>query len=207
MPAPVEVQFIFGIRSRYSYLAATQIDRLERETGARVAWRCVASAELMAAAGYRPFEGKPASGQYDWAYRRRDAAAWAEYYGVPFREPAEPMADASRSTLACVAAERMGSAASYSKRLFRIYFADGRDPLGDAALTAEAAALGLDRRRFATLLADPETERFHRATIERARAAGVFGVPTFIVGSRIFWGNDRLPLLRQHIARVKAETD
>jgi 2-hydroxychromene-2-carboxylate isomerase len=205
MPSPIEVRFIFGIRSRYSYLAATQIERLERETGARVSWHCVESGALMAAAGYRPFGGSPTSGQYQWPYRRQDAAAWAAYYGVPFREPAAPMADASRSSLACVAAERMGAAAPYARRLFARYFAEGRDPLDDAALAGEAAALGLDRREFESLLADPETERVHRASIDRARAAGAFGVPSFLLGDRLFWGNDRIPLLRQHIAQLKAE--
>jgi 2-hydroxychromene-2-carboxylate isomerase len=205
MPSPIAIDFVFGIRSRYSYLAATQIERLERETGAAVRWRCVGSAELMAAAGYRPFEGEPSSGQYDWGYRRRDAEAWAEFYGVPYREPANPMADARRSTLACVAAERMGAAAEFARRLFALYFVAGRDPLDAAGLAEEAAACGFDRRRFEQALADPATERQHAATIEEARAAGAFGVPSFILGGRVFWGNDRIPLLRQHVARVKAE--
>lgn len=206
MRVPIAIDFVFGIRSRYSYLASTQIERLERETGVRFRWRCVRSAELMAAAGYRPFEGKPSSGQYDWDYRRRDAEAWAEFYGVPYREPPNPMADGRRSTLACVAAERMGGAAAFSRRLFTRYFAEERDPLDAAGLVAEAAAVGLDRKRFEQALADPETERHYAENIEEARAAGTFGVPSFILGGRLFWGNDRIPLLRQHIARVKAES-
>jgi len=27
-------------------------------------------------------------------------------------------------------------------------------------------------------------------------AAGVFGVPSFVVGDRVYFGNDRLPILR-----------
>ena len=136
MPSPIEVQFFFSIRSRYSYLASTQIERLERETGARIVWRCLASAELMAASGYRPFEGTATSGQYEWPYRQQDAEAWADYYGVPYREPPAPMADASLSKRACVAAERMGAAAPYARRLFARYFTEGRDPLAAPELAA-----------------------------------------------------------------------
>ena len=38
-----------------------------------------------------------------------------------------------------------------------------------------------------------------RAATEAALAAGVFGVPTFIVDGRLFWGLDALPMLRAQI--------
>ena len=37
------------------------------------------------------------------------------------------------------------------------------------------------------------------ATIDRAVDAGVFGVPTFIANGELFWGNDRLILLRHYL--------
>jgi hypothetical protein len=32
-----------------------------------------------------------------------------------------------------------------------------------------------------------------RAHVDRSLALGVFGVPTFAVGTELFWGHDRLP--------------
>lgn len=32
-----------------------------------------------------------------------------------------------------------------------------------------------------------------------ALAAGVFGVPSFVIDGALFWGNDRLVLLRQQL--------
>jgi 2-hydroxychromene-2-carboxylate isomerase len=46
MAPPVEVDFYYGLGSRYSYLASTQIARLERDTGARVRWRPLYSGDL-----------------------------------------------------------------------------------------------------------------------------------------------------------------
>jgi 2-hydroxychromene-2-carboxylate isomerase len=127
MAPPVTVEFYYSVGSRYSYLASTQIAKLEGETGARAGWLPLSGVDLMAAAGYRPFEGPPASGQYDWPYRRRDAAAWAEFYGVPFREPAD--VNVAPPTLACVAARRLGGAEQLSHRLFRCHFVEGRSKL------------------------------------------------------------------------------
>ncbi|MFN9192308.1 MAG: DsbA family protein, partial [Pseudomonadota bacterium] len=39
-----------------------------------------------------------------------------------------------------------------------------------------------------------------RAATEEAVARGVFGVPTFELGGRLFWGLDALPMLRAALA-------
>ena len=81
------VRFYYSVGSRYSYLASTQVEKLERETGCQVLWRPLYSVDLYELRGVSPFEGEPVSGQYDWDYRRYDAESWAEYYGVPYKEP------------------------------------------------------------------------------------------------------------------------
>ena len=73
------VEFYYSVGSRYSYLASTQIAALERDTGARVEWIPVSSVAVMAASGYKPFDGSQPSGQYDFRFRRADAEAWADY--------------------------------------------------------------------------------------------------------------------------------
>ena len=87
------VDFYYSIGSRYSYLASTQITKLEGETGCRVRWHPVNGPDIRALRGRDPFAGEPLSGQYEWSYRRYDAKCWADYYGVPFREPTSPHFD------------------------------------------------------------------------------------------------------------------
>ncbi|HYQ84303.1 MAG TPA: hypothetical protein VEP28_09920, partial [Rubrobacter sp.] len=83
MSARKTVRFYYSVGSRYSYLASTQMAKLERETGCEVVWRPLYSVDLYGLRGASPFEGEPVSGQYDWDYRRRDAERWADHYGVP----------------------------------------------------------------------------------------------------------------------------
>ena len=136
------VDFYYGLGSRYSYLAATQIDALEREHGARVAWHPLTSGALMDMRRQNPFRGEPVSGQYDWAYRRRDAEDWANLYGVPFIEPVGRIEfDRDLPALACLAAKRLGEEVAYSREMFRMMFAEER-----TRLTRDDALDG-DRRR------------------------------------------------------------
>ncbi|MGE0119427.1 MAG: 2-hydroxychromene-2-carboxylate isomerase [Dongiaceae bacterium] len=193
------VDFFYGIGSRYSYLAASQMDQLQQDTGASVRWRPLYSTELMKRRGVNPFEGAPPSGQYAPDYRTRDVSRWAELYGIPFHDPDWRALDWRRYAHAAVAADRLGRVVAFSKRLFDAVFGAGVAPTDDAGLARLADAAGLDGQDLIRLIDDPETARRHERTIVDALAAGVFGVPSFVVDGKMFWGNDRLILLRRHL--------
>jgi 2-hydroxychromene-2-carboxylate isomerase len=197
------VDYFYGLGSRYSYLASTQIGRLEADTGCEVRWRPLYSADLFAARGADPFAGAPISGQYDWAYRRFDAACWADYYGVPFREPADLSFDPRRLALACTAAARLGAVEAFSRRLFAALFVDGVSPLDDAACARLAAEVGLDAAAFCSALDAPATAEALASTLQDALAQGVFGVPSFVLAGKVYWGNDRLPILRHMLMKSR----
>ena len=38
-----------------------------------------------------------------------------------------------------------------------------------------------------------------KANTDKALQAGVFGVPSFVVGEKVFWGLDSLPMLRNYL--------
>jgi 2-hydroxychromene-2-carboxylate isomerase len=202
--SPPAVDFFYGLGSRYSYLASTQLDRLVAETGCRFRWRPLYSGDLFAARGGDPFAGAPVSPQYEWAYRRRDAERWAALYGVPYREPEGVRFDPRRLALAATAAARLGAAAPFSRRLFQALFAHGTSPLDDAACISLAAAAGLPEDKFRTTLEQPETAAALRATLEEAAGLGVFGVPTFVLAGELYFGNDRLVLLRHALRQRQA---
>lgn len=183
-------EFYYSVGRRYSYLASTQIAALERDTGAHVEWISVSSVAVMAASGYRPFDGSRPSRQYDFAFRKFDAEAWAAYYGVPYREPDDPLGLPGECAIAACAAERMGALLPFSHAFFRAHFVDGAAIRSAADIRRIAAAAGLDGDRFERLLADPESAALHDRHVERARQAGLFGVPSFVVGGRMFWGNE-----------------
>jgi 2-hydroxychromene-2-carboxylate isomerase len=194
------VDVYIGLGSRYSYLAFTQLARLEESCACSFALHPISSVELMALRGVSPFDGTPLSGQYDWAYRRRDAEYWAAFYGVPFLEPQRLPCDHRLMARACHAAALQDNLQRYCAALFRAVFVEHRR-IDVACCVALATGLGLDAEQFAQ---DMESARIdHRVTqtaIE-AHRRGAFGVPTFFVDDAMFWGNDRLPLVERRLRR------
>jgi 2-hydroxychromene-2-carboxylate isomerase len=150
------VDFYLGLGSRYSYLAASQVDRLEAQYGCRFAWKPIASGALIDRRGDNPFRRQDGVGQYDPAYREYDAKAWAAHYGIPFREPAAFEVEASVPALACLAAERQGALVACCRALFAMIFAEGAT-IDAAVIGALPVRLELDPATFRRDLDSPET--------------------------------------------------
>ena len=68
-------------------------------------------------------------------------------------------------------------------------------------LAGVAERAGIDRQRFFSGLETEDCKRRLRANTEEVIARGGFGSPTLFVGSSMFFGNDRLPLVRAALAR------
>ena len=196
------VPFYFGLGSRYSYLAATRLERIEAESKCRFEWLPLQSDELIRRAngGQSPFDGEPRSGQYDPAYRQRDAEVWAAYYEVPYKEPVALRTDPSDLAKACWVGDAEGQLEAMSWRIFRAVFVEAivisRGLLGELA-----AEVGLVGSELIAALDAPATVARHEAVLDRAIKDGAFGVPTFIVAGQVFWGNDRLPVVEHFLAK------
>ena len=202
-----DVQFFLGLGSRYSYLASTQIAALEIETGCCVQWLPIKSYELMQRRGQNPFvtrnvagdcAGALVSGQYSDHYRQVDIRRWADFYGVPYQDPVEPIMDAQRRTLYCVAAEILGRAASFCRAMFEALYIQGLAIREDDCLKM-AADSGVDADRLRDLVNSGDAEKRHGEIIASALALNVFGVPSFAVNGEVYWGNDRIVLLREKL--------
>jgi 2-hydroxychromene-2-carboxylate isomerase len=196
------VHFYFAIGSRYSYLAASQIAALEAETGCAVEWHPLNSVRLFAARGSSPFAGSPISGQYEWSYREQDAIRWAELYGIPFAEPRGRVEfDPGLLALASTAAKRLGQIESYSQSLFSAMFSGGVETIDEAECIRRGESCGLPLSDFKRELHSEATSRQLEATTASALESGVFGVPSFVAADALYWGNDRIVLLRHHLLR------
>jgi len=195
-----QIDVYFGLGSRYSYLAYTQLARIERAHGCRFELQPISSIELMQLRGRSPFQGAPLSGQYEPQYRQRDAEAWAEYYGVPFIEPRSPPEDHRLMARACWAAHRQGAMRRYGMAMFRAIFVE--HAFIDPAICLRCAQdLGLDVDFFRSSMDGKDVDEQLTTVTRQAIRRGVFGVPTFFLGDRMFWGSDRLILLERALSQ------
>ena len=136
-----------------------------------------------------PFRGKPEKMRYMW----RDVQRRAERYDIPFtNEPPYPVDPDNLANRVGVLAAEEGWCASYAKATYRDWFVRGRAPGDLESLTNILVELAKDPAAVLDLANGSAVRAKYDAETETARSLGIFGSPTFVIGSEIFWGDDRL---------------
>lgn len=188
------LDFFWDFSSPFAYLAATQVEALARRTGAVVTSRPLLLGGLFRSIG-TPDVPIATFSDAKKRYILKDMDRWAAYWGVPFRFP-------SRFPVSSLRALRVYFAlpephrASYRDAVFRACWAHDRDIGDDAVLASCIGSYDVARAAFAEASSDEVKAELRRAT-ELAVARGVFGVPTFVVGDELFWGQDRLGVVEE----------
>ncbi|SRR5579875_221672 len=195
-----KVDFYFDFLSPYSYLATFRLARLRNEFGAELAFHAIELEAAKEAIGNtRP---APHLLPKKLRYLKADLARWASRYNAPLVFP-ETIAHfdlkaAARLNRGFICAARRGAAEPYMNAAFSSLWASGREP-NDAVLKEVAAKAGLDPTELAAGADAPDTIAEYARENQAAQARGVFGVPTFIAGDQLFWGNDRIDFLEEYL--------
>ncbi|MCA9690209.1 MAG: 2-hydroxychromene-2-carboxylate isomerase [Myxococcales bacterium] len=185
----MELRFFYDVVCPYAYLASTRVEAMAARTGASVRWIPILLGGL-----FREVDAptnpsalmNPAKARHNLLDMRR----WADLWSVPLSMPAAHPRRTVAAMRLCVAADD-ATRPALSQALFRAYWADGEDVADRAVLDRIARAHGLDP---AVIDGDAAREGLFASTREAARA-GAFGVPAFVVGEHLFWGQDRMHLV------------
>ena len=194
----MNVTFYYDFSSPYAYLGATQVERVAREHGAQIAWQPILVGALFRRIGTPdvPLDSAPAPKRL---YMTRDLQHWASHWQVPFRWPSRfPMRTVAPLRLALAAAEDAGDVATiaFVHATFAAYWVDDRDISDVAVVRALGESVGLSAATIDRALTPvPAIKQALIDSTERAVNAGVVGVPSFVVGNHLFWGQDRLELV------------
>jgi 2-hydroxychromene-2-carboxylate isomerase len=183
-PPMAPALFLFGAMSPYSWFAAERIGTLIPDAQ----WRPVFAGGLF-----------QATGRSSWGLSdRRDAGiadcqVRAQLHGLgPIRWPdGWPSSDVLVARALVVADER-GRLAPFALAAMRAQFRAGERLDDPHVLERVADEVGLGGANVIEATSAPAIKTSLRARHDQAVALGVSGVPTVVVGDRLFWGDDRL---------------
>jgi 2-hydroxychromene-2-carboxylate isomerase len=186
------IRFYYDIVCPFAYVASRQIQPLAHEAGVAVEWVPVLLGGILKSTGaaQRPMDRMHANKA---RLTVLDAMRQAELAGLEMDYPAaHPMRTVT--TMRLLHAVEGAQRVNLTHALYRAYWVDGVDMTDLDALQRLAAPFGLDVRKVDR---DPACRTALFDATQRAVDLGAFGVPTIEVDGRIFWGADRLHLVRQ----------
>jgi 2-hydroxychromene-2-carboxylate isomerase len=184
----MKVSWLFDVISPYCYLSLQQLPKLP--VGVEVELVPVLLAGLLNHHGQMgPAEIAP---KRRFTYR---FIVWrARRMGLPLKvPPAHPFNPLSALRLIIAA----GAHEQAVRTAFDFVWGQGRDVSDPAVLADLARELGVTNMEAA--LSDTDVKQTLRRNTEGAIEQGVFGVPTFVVGQELFWGQDSFEMVLDYL--------
>jgi 2-hydroxychromene-2-carboxylate isomerase len=184
------IHFFYDYVSVYSYLANSQLESLE---GVEVVYRPMLLGAVMQATGNRP----PASIEAKKRYLHTDIADWARHYKLPLRMNPQFPQNTIKALRMAIVAQRDGGFPALHRRLFAAMWEEQQNLEDEAVLTKLVNEAGLPAESCMQAIGMQQIKDQLKANTEEAVARGAFGAPTFFVGDRMFFGNDRFEFIRE----------
>ena len=197
-----DIDVFFEFSSPYSYLAAQELPALAARHGRALHWRPIELSKVWEAQGVlEPYKAvRRVKVEYIW----RDAARVAAERGIPLiRYRTSP--EVTRARLATHRLNRVDSSLSevFVLRTWHKMFAEGEDIRSVDSLTCGLAAPLVAEIEAAG--EDTEAAEALNSANQDAVELRCFGVPWIVAGSEVYWGQDRIYLLKQYLKSQCAE--
>jgi len=193
MVRAVDVQVYFNFRSPYCYLASKQLFTIFDDYHARLVWRPLGGWD-----GRSP----PDRAKTKMPIARQDMARFARRLGIPVTPPPKTT-EPTRAGAGSLLAEEKGLLRPYIVEVMRKEWAEGAD-IGDPEVLLQVGEeIGLERGALAAAIEDPKNLRRLEENWREAREKSVMGVPSFVIGDEIFWGNDRIDFVREYLHELR----
>ena len=191
-----QLDFYFDCSSPWTYLAFHAVQPLATELGAAIAWKPILVGGVFNTVNQTVYDNRAKPNPLKQAYMLADLAAWAKLYGLAITFPPRvfPVNSVKCMRGAFVALDE-GKLVAYATAAFEAYWGSDLDITQEAVLADVATRAGLERQRFFAAIETDSCKARLRANTDELMSRGGFGSPTMFVGSSMFFGNDRLPLV------------
>ena len=195
------ITFYLDFISPYAYLAFESLPKQLMGISHRVVYQPILFGAVLNHHGHKGPAEIP--GKREWTYRQ---VLWqAKQMGIPLDMPlTHPFNPLSLLRLAVASSDDGAPNRYVCETIFRHVWKGGKaaDDVERFAKLIEGLAPKRDMQ-------EGQVKNQLKNNTEQAIAKGVFGVPTFAIDDKLFWGLDALPMVRQYVEKAPlfVETD
>ena len=183
-----KIDFYFDISSPYSYLAHEQIKHFEKENKIKVNYMPILLGGIhqlanITAPGLNPSRAK---------HMIKDLKICADWFKVKFQFNRYFPLKTVNIMRGALVAEKEGFLNNYVDKFYKAAWVDSLNLNDGKILERFIKNMDINPKSFIEKLSDQKIKDDLKTKTNNAFKKGVFGAPTFIVGSKMFFGQDRL---------------
>jgi 2-hydroxychromene-2-carboxylate isomerase len=197
----LDVDFWFDPISPYAWLAARQLERIDARASVRI--RPVLFAGLLNHHG----NVGPAEIPTKRAYTFRDVVRTADRLGLRVEGPPAHPFNPLTALRACASIDDDDARRRLAIALLDAAWSEGRDLESIDVVREVASSVGLDGEAITAATREPAVKLRLLEATQTAIAAGVFGVPSFVIEGEVFWGSDRIEALLHRLGGARVDEE
>ena len=199
------IEFFFDCSSPWTYLAFHTVQPLAQELGVPIQWRPILVGGIFNSVNPSVYESRqrPVPAKRD--YMLKDLQDWARFHQLPIRFPPTifPI-NSVKAMRACIALAPDAKLVPFARAVFEAYWGADQDITQDSVLAALCTPLAIDANALLAQIAQPAIKDQLRANTQELIERGGFGSPTIFVNRNdMYFGNDRMPLVREAVLRLR----
>lgn len=197
------IEVFFDCSSPWTYLAFHNLKPLAAELGVVIRWRPILVGGIFNTINPSVYAGRERPVPAKAAYMVKDLQDWARHAGLTIIFPPTVFpVNSVKAMRACLLLEPEAKLEAFARAAFEAYFGRDEDISRDEVLEGVCRAAGVEPARVLAGIADPAIKAALKANTDELIARGGFGSPTiFVHGDDMYFGNDRLPLVRAAMLR------
>src|SRR3954454_9452599 len=197
------IEFFFDCSSPWTYLAFHNIQPLAEEFGVEISWRPILVGGIFNTVNPSVYVSREKPVPLKARYSKKDLADWARSAGLAIKMP--PTVFPVNSVKAMSGCIWLGSAMGpFARAAFEAYWGGDKDISQNAELAEICSRVGIDPAKLFAGISQQSIKDQLKANTDEVMARGGFGSPTiFVDKTDMYFGNDRLPLIREALQRRK----
>ena len=195
------LQFYFDCSSPWTYLAFHNVQPMAQEIGATIEWKPILVGGIFNTVNQTVYENREKPHPVKGRYYKKDLQDWARHSGLKIGMPPVFPVNSVKAMRGAFVAMEHDLLPAYARAVFETYWGELQDISQDDVLAPIVEKVGLKREEFFAKIAQPDYKERLRVNTDEVIARGGFGSPTMFVGDDMYFGNDRLPLVRAALLR------
>ena len=190
------VEFWYDFLSPTAYLGYWRLKDIAARTGATIEYHPMLLGGLFKATGNQtPVNVKPKG---KWMFF--DMSNYARKYGVPLKSNPYFVFSSLPLMRGAILAQERGELETYNDTIFYGVWRDARNLADPGIIVETLKEAGLNADAYVEGIQQQDVKDKLIADTNEAVEKGAFGAPTFFVGDKMWWGQDRLDWVEEELA-------
>ena len=200
------IEVFFDCSSPWTYLAFHNIQPIAKEFDEQITWRPILVGGIFNSINPSVYESRKSPVPAKAKYSKKDLADWARSADLKIVMPPRVFpVNSVKAMRGCIWLAPEGKLVQFATAVFEAYWGDDLDISQDAVLAGICERVGVDHEAFFNGIADPAVKEQLKINTDEVMTRGGFGSPTiYIDRTDMYFGNDRMPLIREALARRNA---